>query len=316
MYFVNAIFKILSKNDSGMGAGNQAGFLIPTELRSFFPPLPVATFENPAPSITIDAILISDQTRPVRVVTRWQAQTWDNQRSPETRLTGELEIIRKYSREGDLILIEKREEGIYFQPPVYRMTLLSRGTQIFDEVLGGIGNKKWGFLSRRVHAISEIQEESYFVKEKSAAPFRAFDDDSSYVRHGRRYKRARAFRNLVIEEYGGRCAICGCGLRLSSGATELEAAHVIPKFAKGVDDVRNGLALCRTHHWAFDNWLIGILPNGILRIAPIVSTLPQNVSLLNYDGKHLFSPKNEQNAVHLDAILWSERKFNEIWQRG
>lgn len=136
------------------------------------------------------------------------------------------------------------------------------------------------------------------------------------MRRGRRYKRARAFRNLVIEEYGGRCAICGCGLRLSSGATELEAAHVIPKSEKGVDDVRNGLALCRTHHWAFDNWLIGILPNGILRIAPIVSTLPQNVSLLNYDGKHLLSPKNEQNAVHLDAILWSEGKFNEIWQRG
>ena len=36
----------------------------------------------------------------------------------------------------------------------------------------------------------------------------------------------------------------------------MEAAHIYPKSEGGADDVRNGVALCRLHHWAFDTgWL-------------------------------------------------------------
>ena len=33
---------------------------------------------------------------------------------------------------------------------------------------------------------------------------------------------------------------------------EVEAAHIVPHRANGKDDILNGLALCRLHHWAFD----------------------------------------------------------------
>jgi putative restriction endonuclease len=33
---------------------------------------------------------------------------------------------------------------------------------------------------------------------------------------------------------------------------EVEAAHIVPHSAHGKDDILNGLALCRLHHWAFD----------------------------------------------------------------
>ncbi|WP_336365266.1 HNH endonuclease [Halalkalicoccus salilacus] len=40
------------------------------------------------------------------------------------------------------------------------------------------------------------------------------------------------------------------------GTPEVEAAHIYPRSENGRDDVRNGIALCRLHHWAFDTgWL-------------------------------------------------------------
>ncbi|WP_244531481.1 HNH endonuclease [Halogranum amylolyticum] len=41
-----------------------------------------------------------------------------------------------------------------------------------------------------------------------------------------------------------------------SGDPEVEAAHIYPRSENGADDPRNGLALCKLHHWAFDSgWL-------------------------------------------------------------
>lgn len=63
------------------------------------------------------------------------------------------------------------------------------------------------------------------------------------VRNGR-------FRNLVIEAYNNRCAVC----RLNLGI--VHAAHIIPVEEGGTDEVCNGIALCPNHHAAFDRDII------------------------------------------------------------
>jgi putative restriction endonuclease len=56
--------------------------------------------------------------------------------------------------------------------------------------------------------------------------------------------------------YENRCAVCGSELRGPNGEPEIEAAHIYPKGRDGSDDVRNGIGLCRRHHWAFDvGWM-------------------------------------------------------------
>ena len=62
------------------------------------------------------------------------------------------------------------------------------------------------------------------------------------------------FRGLVMRAYATRCAICS--LRHSE---LLDAAHIIPDSEDdGVAAVRNGLALCKIHHSAYDYGIIGI----------------------------------------------------------
>ncbi len=65
--------------------------------------------------------------------------------------------------------------------------------------------------------------------------------------------RNRAFKQVIREAYDFRCAVCG--MKIYSPDTllwEVEAAHIVPHRANGKDDILNGLALCRLHHWAFD----------------------------------------------------------------
>jgi putative restriction endonuclease len=63
--------------------------------------------------------------------------------------------------------------------------------------------------------------------------------------------RASDFRDRVLNAYGHKCAFCGLQLGL------LDAAHVMPVAAPGsTDEIENGVAACKLHHYAYDSNLI------------------------------------------------------------
>jgi hypothetical protein len=72
---------------------------------------------------------------------------------------------------------------------------------------------------------------------------------SSIVRDAR-------FGRRVIAAYSGLCAMCGLDVGLVQGA------HIYPASApNSPDETWNGLALCPTHHVAFDRHLVGVRPS-------------------------------------------------------
>jgi len=63
--------------------------------------------------------------------------------------------------------------------------------------------------------------------------------------------RAANFRDNVLRAYGHKCAFCQVQLAL------LDAAHIIPVSApNSTDEIVNGLALCKLHHFAYDSNLV------------------------------------------------------------
>lgn len=66
------------------------------------------------------------------------------------------------------------------------------------------------------------------------------------------------FRRRTLAAYGHDCCVCGNSAVDARHAYETEAAHICPKAQNGSDDIRNGMALCRKHHWAFDRGLWGV----------------------------------------------------------
>jgi putative restriction endonuclease len=70
------------------------------------------------------------------------------------------------------------------------------------------------------------------------------------------------FRATVLRAYETRCAVCA--LRHSE---LLDAAHIVPdREEAGIAAVRNGLALCKIHHAAYDSFVLGIRPGLVVEI--------------------------------------------------
>jgi putative restriction endonuclease len=72
-----------------------------------------------------------------------------------------------------------------------------------------------------------------------------------------------SFRQQVLTAYANRCAVTRMQLRL------VDAAYILPVGAEhSTDEVRNGVALSPTYHRAFDNALIFLDKDFVMRINP------------------------------------------------
>jgi hypothetical protein len=107
------------------------------------------------------------------------------------------------------------------------------------------------------------------------------------------------FRDRIVDAYDGRCAICGQRIQdaRSGDYFEIEAAHIYPVSGVepgddqegGPDTIKNGLALCRTHHWALDNGWFAIDDDYTILVADAGSKSGFE-SLNEYAGKELYLP--------------------------
>lgn len=73
------------------------------------------------------------------------------------------------------------------------------------------------------------------------------------------------------------------------GITLVKAAH-IHQFAKSRnDDVSNGMALCRNHHWAFDQglWTLGSNYEVVVALDGFTEAAPNALSLRAYHARRV-----------------------------
>lgn len=83
------------------------------------------------------------------------------------------------------------------------------------------------------------------------------------IRRWRQYVRRRGassvkFKKDVREAYNSRCIMCGSRFPSTQYNTNpgVDAAHILPWAVFDLDKTYNGLALCKIHHWAFDEGLL------------------------------------------------------------
>jgi hypothetical protein len=111
------------------------------------------------------------------------------------------------------------------------------------------------------------------------------------------------FAELVKQAYDFSCAVCGKNRHGPNGQPEVEAAHIYPKSENGKDDIRNAIALCRLHHWAFDVGWFTISTEHTIEIHgdPTENGFGE---LLEYNGNQVQKPpiaEAEPHRMFLDA---------------
>jgi putative restriction endonuclease len=107
----------------------------------------------------------------------------------------------------------------------------------------------------------------------------------------RRLYEAR-FRNAVLDAYRDRCAVCGLHIRAL-----LDAAHVTnDRDPKPAIDVSEGIALCATHHRAFDANILRFDEEYRIHINV------EDAALLPFDGQLLSLPSQEEFRPRRDYV--------------
>ncbi len=304
MEFDNPIYKVLAHNDTGDAAGHQGGFVLPKALEDYLPLLRnETTSQNPTVGISIKADLFVGSRFLEAVETRYQYQTWGGARSPERRITGGIGNLRNAATKDDILIIERGIED----EARYRFTLIKNDHPKYGDLIKSFGSSRWGILDPKRTPVPEtaIDEAVLEIVEARETPFAMFDTEVGHAESRiRRISRGRAFGRLVRDAYCDECAICASGYRHPDGRSELEAGHVVSRSKRGSDDVRNGLLLCRGHHWAFDSGLFGIDDNYQILIAQAAENIAQNASLIEYHGRQIRLPVLVANHPAQEALAW------------
>jgi putative restriction endonuclease len=101
------------------------------------------------------------------------------------------------------------------------------------------------------------------------------------------------FRKETLSAYGNRCCVCELRER-----PLLDAAHILPdRLPDGVATVTNGLAMCPTHHRAYDQDLLLVGETYRVEVRrPRLEHLESEATvrtLLDFEGKTIWLPKDE-----------------------
>lgn len=123
--------------------------------------------------------------------------------------------------------------------------------------------------------------------------------------------RDAAFARIVREAYDYQCAACGLRVLVDCLAL-VEAAHIIPVSISRDNDPRNGMALCKNHHWAMDSNLLVPCPDMKWHVSPVLDKrVSGHAALMEYSGRELLLPRQRKYHPKAEALSWRERQLKE-----
>jgi putative restriction endonuclease len=301
-------FKILARNDTGETGSHQGGIVLPRQLATYFPHL--AGGVGPTADHEIVAELFDGPKYIETVQTRFQSQTWGGERSPEHRLTRNLRPLLRTARSGDIVVFQ-RQLGTVDR---FRLTLIHQGTPEHKAIQA---TAKTGPVVNPADPPATQQD---FVRAEAnlaaelSKPFVPIEADAQIkVSLVQRRVRTELFQRQVRFGYESLCCVCGTGLLTPTGIPEVEAAHIIPRGENGTNDPRNGIALCCSHHWAFDRLLWRTTVDGKIAVPRAVSRLAGNASLVSFSGRALRPPREPKLAPAPEALEHHRKRSIAAW---
>jgi putative restriction endonuclease len=114
--------------------------------------------------------------------------------------------------------------------------------------------------------------------------------------------RDQGFRRIVVKAYDHRCALCGVRIITPEQHTVVDAAHIVPWSRSQNDDIRNGMALCKLCHWAFDEGMMGVSDSYAVITSRQIAADPNVPGFLQtLSGRSIIPPA--------DADIWPAREY-------
>ncbi len=132
------------------------------------------------------------------------------------------------------------------------------------------------FSKQEVSEVVRETKEAYFLaeaeklKQEAQRPFktrvREQIEEAHFVRHA-------LFPRVIRAIYHDACAVCGLSVHLTgaSGGAILDGSHIVPFAISHNDDPRNGVSLCKNHHWGFDRGWFSLSNDYRVLVSPYLA---------------------------------------------
>jgi putative restriction endonuclease len=200
--------------------------------------------------------------------------------------------------------INKRIKRVYLDPSVISFF---KDEQIRKELINTLLNA--GYFSNEEIAsltqkIKEIDDSFVYQEKLQQLVDNAFRERPLIDYTGLPPSRNPAFRRLILETYNETCAICRMKLENSLGISVIDAAHILPFSQFHNDDVRNGLSLCKLHHWLFDHGLITVNTDYTIQVSKKIDYEYPKKLVSTFHNKQILFPKQEKNLPSPVALRW------------
>ncbi len=118
------------------------------------------------------------------------------------------------------------------------------------------------------------------------------------------------FRRRVIDAYRTRCALCSLKHRAL-----LDAAHITADSDAGEPIVSNGMALCKLHHAAFDQFFFAVTPDYQVVVRPSILAESDGpmliVGLQQIHGSTIVLPGREDQRPDRDRLALRFDRFRQ-----
>lgn len=95
------------------------------------------------------------------------------------------------------------------------------------------------------------------------------------------------FRDVVLQAYKSRCALCELDVQVDGQPVGIEAAHIRWHCASGPPRVENGMALCALHHKFFDSGLFTVMSDLTVQVGGLAVGDSVEESLNKFGGSAL-----------------------------
>jgi putative restriction endonuclease len=160
-------------------------------------------------------------------------------------------------------------------------------------------------LRQRLIQQGKINLESYFYSQDLLAKVKGQKIKETAV-SGQEYAvRDQGFKRTMRRVYNHRCALCGIRIKTAEGHTAVVGAHIIPWSISHDDDPRNGLSLCRLCHWVFDEGLMTVNLDYVVRTSPQLNSLGNmSAHLAPLNQRSMIRPEDADFLPSPDSLSW------------
>ena len=157
-----------------------------------------------------------------------------------------------------------------------------------------------------INLINEEQQISEYSDKIAEQVENAFISDGEFAQFKAENKiRKAGFRQAIMRIYKYTCSVCQVHILTLDGESVTEAAHIIPFSISKNDDVRNGISLCKLHHWAFDKGLISLNKAYKVIVSELISERgPTEWRLKTLQGKEILLPDYKELYPAQEALAW------------